>query len=207
MLEMDRVEQLLATNEENLSMVDLEKVVQLLTQEVECHRELLTKHKTQLQELHTATNERTRSREQYVSLFVRILDIQEALEEEEKTQQQLQEVTQEMERLSGTSEPESSEILESRIKEMENIIAAHQEKEMKLKKETKHLRKILEKIKEELAETASEHQRVTEELHAAQTALSGHGGPGPSNMELLLDSCIREVKQLNVLPEKKRHKK
>ncbi|XP_040214130.1 myosin heavy chain, cardiac muscle isoform-like [Rana temporaria] len=204
---MDPAEQLLPIDEENLSVVDLEKIVRQLTEEVERHREELTKQKGELQDLHAEETERSRSRERYVSLFVQIMDLQEALEEEEKTWQQLREVNQEMERLSKPSELESSEVLESRSKEMENLIAAYQEKEKKLQEESKHLKSLLEKSKEELVQSESEHRRVEEELHAAQTALSDYGGQGLTEMELLLDSCIREVRQLNILPGKKRHKK
>ncbi|XP_073491095.1 uncharacterized protein [Aquarana catesbeiana] len=204
---MDPAEQLLPTNEDNLSVGDLEKIVRRLTEEVERHREELTKQKGELQDLHTEETERNRTRERYAAHFVQILDLQEALEEEEKTRQQLREVNQEMERLSEPSEPESSEVLESRVKEMENLITAYQEKEKKLQEEAEHLKSLLEKSEEELVQSESEHRRVEEELHAAQTSLPDHGGLGRSEMELLVDSCIREVRQLNILPGTKRNKK
>ncbi|XP_068103213.1 M protein, serotype 2.1-like [Hyperolius riggenbachi] len=201
------MEQILEDTEESLSLAELEKIIRLLSDEVQSQREQLNKEKQELHALQSETAERGRSRELYVSLQTQTQDLHEALEAEEQTQQQLQEAEQELERLGDASGPASSEDLEARLKDMEEMMASHQQEEKQLLEETQNLKRLLEKSQEELAQTVSEHQKAKEELRKAQRSLPGQSSTDRSAIDLALDTRIREMGLLDMLPDKKQHRK
>ncbi|XP_063788391.1 uncharacterized protein LOC134943527 isoform X2 [Pseudophryne corroboree] len=207
---MDTLEQLLPEDEENLfscSMTELEKIVQVFSDQVQAHREQLNKTKAELHDLETETTERHLSRELHVSLIPQALDLQEALEEEAETQQQLQAVTVEMERLTETPPTNCSEALETRLKQVEDLTATYSNMEKDLLEETENLKIFLQQSHAGLAQVTSDHQRVEEELLTLQNRHLAQKCPLHSEAKLLLDTCIKEIESLNALPEEKRRKK
>ncbi|XP_075037207.1 uncharacterized protein LOC142098336 isoform X2 [Mixophyes fleayi] len=207
---METLEQFLVEDEEHLfsySMPELEKIVQLFSDEVQSNREQLSKTKAELRDLEIETSERNSSREFYVSLLAQAMDLKEALEEEAETQQQLKAVTGEVKRLTDTPPAEISEVLETQLMEAEGIMAAFCRKERELVEEMENLKTMLQKSQAGLAQTRLEHQRVEEELLALENNPPAHRFPGSSEANLLLDACIKEIGALGILPDEKRRKK
>ncbi|XP_071978097.1 uncharacterized protein [Engystomops pustulosus] len=161
---MDLLEQFLTGDDENLcsyTMGELQNIVQLLSSEVQSQQEQLDKIKTEVQTLEADTTERSLGREFYVSRAAQAVDLQEALEVEERTQQQLQAVTHEMERLRASGSSESCESLNSRLTEVEDLLSTCCQQEKALQEEVEILKTSLEKSQAALEQTTAEHQAAT----------------------------------------------
>ncbi|XP_040295363.1 uncharacterized protein LOC121007484 [Bufo bufo] len=206
---MDLLEQFLAGDEENLcscALEELKKIVQLLADQVRSKREELCKTKAEVQNQEAETAKRSLSREFLVSQLAQIMDLQEALEEEEKMQQQLQAVTHEMERFSEARGSESCDALEMRIKEAEDFLSTCCQQEKALLAEVEILKTSLEKSQATLGQTASERQAVETELLALQNTLSAQSRLAHGEAALVLSACIEEMGLQNVIPGKLRKK-
>ncbi|XP_075687169.1 uncharacterized protein LOC142656162 isoform X2 [Rhinoderma darwinii] len=189
---MDLLEQFLAGDDENLcsfTMGELEKIVQLLSNQVRTHREQLNETKTEVENLEAETAERSSGRELLASRAAHTVDLQEALEEEEKTQQQLQTVTHEMERLSGVLSSESCEALETQLKKVEDLLFACCQREKSLLEEVQSLKTSLTESQAALGQTTVEHQTVEKELLAVQNGLTARN-PGHDSIQRKLPRSV-----------------
>ncbi|XP_056410676.1 tropomyosin-like isoform X2 [Hyla sarda] len=202
-LQMDFLEDFLAGDEENLcsyTMGDLEEIVHLLSSQVHSHREELHKMKDKIQDLEAEAAQSLR-RDFYISRHSQ--DLQEALEEEEKMQQQLQATTREMERLSEAGSSESCEVLEARLKESEDLLSTYCQEEKALVEEVRILKTDLEKSQSALEQATGEHQTVESELLSLQNGLSAQSYPAQGEAARVLSACIQEMASLNLIPGKR----
>ncbi|KAM3916992.1 uncharacterized protein RB166_016167 [Leptodactylus fuscus] len=197
---MDLLEQFLAEDEDNLcsfTVGKLENIVQLLSKKVQSEREQVDKTKTEVQNLEAETAERSLSRELFVSRLAHTVDLQEALEEEEKMQQQLQAVTHEIERLSEARSPESCEMLETRLKEVGDLLSTCCQQEKALMEEVEILKMSLKESQAALGRTSAENQAVETELLALQNRLAAQSHLAHGEVAQVLSACMEEMGLLN----------
>lgn len=206
---MDLLEQFLAGDEESLcsfSMGDLEQIVHVLSNEVQSHREQLHKTKTEVENLEAETAERSLSREVFVSRLAQTVDLQEALEEEEKTRQQLQAATHEIERLSDVRSADSCDAWETRLKEVEDLLSTCCQEEKGLLGEVEILKTSLEKSQTALGQTTAEHQTVETKLLALRNRLATQSRPAHGEAAQVLSACIQEMGLINIIAAKRSRK-
>ncbi|KAG9477572.1 golgin subfamily A member 1-like [Eleutherodactylus coqui] len=204
---MDLLEQFLAGDEEHLcsySAEELEVNVQLLSDLVRSHRLQLNKTEAEVQNLEDETTERSLTRALLASWLAQVVDLQEALEEEEKTQQQLKATTDEMERLSEAGSAESCEVLEMRLKGTEDLLSASCQQEKALLEEVEVLKTSLEKLQAALGKMMAEHEAVETELLAVQNRdpAAAQSPQTQGEVTQVLRACMEEMGLLNVLATK-----
>ncbi|KAG8538020.1 hypothetical protein GDO81_023426 [Engystomops pustulosus] len=136
---------------------------------------------------------RSLGREFYVSRAAQAVDLQEALEVEERTQQQLQAVTHEMERLRASGSSESCESLNSRLTEVEDLLSTCCQQEKALQEEVEILKTSLEKSQAALEQTTAEHQAVEAELLTLQNGLVGQSPSVQGEVTQVLRVCIEQM--------------
>ncbi|KAM4697924.1 uncharacterized protein WCC33_013545 [Rhinophrynus dorsalis] len=216
MSDMDALEHFLTEDEGNLSfdnISELEKFVQLLSDKVKADEEQLRKMKAEMQNLEIETAERSSKRDVYLSLMAQTVDLNEALSEEAKTQEELRAVSHELARLTEASEADSSEALGGhRLEKLEMdtsaAITSYQQKENQLLQEREDLKTSLQSAQAALAKAQQEEQRADEELLALQEESSSLiRCPLQSEADRLLDTCIKEIGLLRILPGKEHIRK
>ncbi|XP_069838481.1 differentially expressed in FDCP 6 homolog [Dendropsophus ebraccatus] len=204
---MDLLDQFLAGDEENLCLytrAELEEIFQLLSSHVKSHRQRLHRTKREIQELEAETAHSSLGREVSVSQLAHTVHLLEALEEEEKMQQQLQATTHEMEGLSDARGSESCEALEERLKEVEDLLSTLSQQEKALMEEVRTLKMSLGQSQSALEETAAEHQTVEAALLALQDGVhSAQSPPVQEEATQLLSALIQEMDLLRFIPRKR----
>ncbi|KAM8934049.1 uncharacterized protein RCH25_004425 [Pelodytes ibericus] len=213
---MDVLDQFLSEDDEKLfscTSADLEDAVQVLTNKVLAEMALLEKTKAELVTLEAETKQRSAERESYVSLAAQTVELEGALTEEAKTKEQLRTVSQALEQFSkdaGTDSSNSSgENMFSKLKaDTDRAIASLSQRSKQLLEEKEELIKLMEIAQSALARAHQEEQEAEKEQPDVQgsSAQGSARGPQKSEADNVLDTCIKELGLLHILPNKHNRK-
>ncbi|XP_053327153.1 uncharacterized protein LOC128501626 [Spea bombifrons] len=205
---MDVLEQFLSGDEEKLNASELENILQLLSDDVQAKRELLEENKATMLDLEAEIKERSLERDSLVALMAQTVDLDGLLVKEAETNEKLHAASLELEKIKEPSHSDPSKVSgDSRLEKLDadtdKAIAALIQKEKQLLGQKEHLLKLME-IAQRDEQRAKEE--LSDALRASSARVSG-SGTQRSEADILLDTCIKEMGLLDIVPNVKHERK
>lgn len=192
------------------STLDLENLVEVLSENVAAEKENLEVVKEEVQQLKVDVEMSTSERNFYLSRSSEVVDLESALVEESRIQKDIEKVSQ----MPGHSNSESrnthSEQTDvDQLQQLEGkskaTLESLEERERQLRAEEERLNQQLEAAQASLAKVRERQRAAEEELRALQQEYSSGCsvvGPAETETDRLVDACLERLGMLQRLTKK-----
>ncbi|XP_078535399.1 uncharacterized protein LOC144822129 isoform X2 [Lissotriton helveticus] len=192
------------------STLDLENLVEVLSENVTAEKENLEVMKEEVQKLKADVEKSTSERNLYLSRSSEVVDLESALVEESRTQKDIEKVSQMLEHANIASRITHSEQTDvDQLQQLETkskaTLASLEERERQLRAEEERLNQQLEAAQASLANVRELQRAAEEELRALQQECSSGcsvASPAETETDRLVDACLERLGMLQRLTKK-----
>lgn len=192
------------------STLDLENLLEVLSENVTAERENLEAKKEEVLKLEADVEKSTSERNLCLLRSSEVVDLEPVLAEECRTQKEIEKVSQMLDHANTDSRNDSSEQTDDdQLQQLETkskaTLASLEERERQLRAEEEQLNKQLEAAQASLAKVRERQRAAEEELRALQQECSSGcsaAPPADTETDRLMDACLERLGMLQRLSKK-----